>query len=68
MMVIMVPMEIPANRYYNYFHMITDVEKFASCPQTLYNPFFYLSYLRAHVSPGNPKYLGIFERKIVSDV
>ena len=35
MMVIMVPMEIPVNRYCNYFHMITDLERFAS-PYLLY--------------------------------
>ena len=38
MMVIMDPMEIPINRYCNYFHMITDVEKFAS-PYLLYYKF-----------------------------
>lgn len=53
----MVPMEIPVNRYCNCFHMITDVEKFAS-PYLLYQKLtllptnsiqslsFYLSYLR----------------------
>lgn len=35
MMVIMVPMEILVNRYCNYFHMITEVETFAS-PYLLY--------------------------------
>ena len=35
MMVTMVPMEIPVNRYCDYFHVITDIEKFAS-PFLLY--------------------------------
>ena len=42
MMVTMVPMEIPVNRYCDYFHVITDVEKFAFLPTNSIQSLFLL--------------------------